>query len=110
MAIGLFINLAFVIPVWANPTPIQWMHIFLSSIFGLMAQFFITHGYKYIEATKGSLVSSIRIVIAMVLGVLLFADNITLQIIIGTILILGAQYSVIGSQIWAMKNAMMRKR
>lgn len=110
MAIGLFINLAFVIPVWANPTPIQWMHIILSSIFGLMAQFFITHGYKYIEATKGSLVSSVRIVIAMVLGVVLFADNITLQIIIGTILILGAQYSVIGSQIWAMKNAMMRKR
>lgn len=109
MTFALVVNAIILIPIYKAPTPIQWANILLSAIFGLAAQFFITHGYKYIDATKGSLISSSRIVIAMSLGVILFNDNITLQIIIGAILIFGAQFGVIGMQLTAMKNVVVRR-
>ncbi len=109
MTFALVFNGLILIPIYKNPTQLQWLYITLSAIFGLAAQFFITHGYKYIDATKGSLVSSSRIVIAMALGVVLFSDNITLQIILGAILIFGAQIGVIWAQILTMKNLMVRK-
>lgn len=110
MTFGMIFNGLLLIPLWKNPTPMQWLNIGLTSIFGLAAQFFITHGYKYIDATKGSLVSSSRIIIAMTLGAIIFHDKITYQILFGAALILAAQYGVIGSQMNAMRSWAKRVR
>jgi drug/metabolite transporter (DMT)-like permease len=61
----------------------------LSSAFaGFIGQVFITSGYKYLEAGKGSLVSSSRIVFAFLLGWMFFSESLTLNLIIGATLIL----------------------
>ena len=45
---------------------------------GVLALLSITYGYKFIEATRGSMISSSRIVMAGVMGVIFFSDNITM--------------------------------
>ena len=95
MSTGFVINGFFLFSVWSNPNPLQWVYIIISALLGLMAQIVITHGYKYIEATKGSIVSSSRIVMAGAMGVLFFSDEITIQLLAGGVLILSAQIGLL---------------
>ena len=51
-------------------------------------QICITYGYKYITARAGSLVSTSRILYAVVLGMLIFSEDLTLRIAAGGFMIL----------------------
>lgn len=95
MTTALVVNTFLLIPIWVDPTPKQWVLIMVSAMFGVMAQLTITQGYKYIEATRGSLVSSSRILMAGVMGVMFFSDKLSLQILAGAALILISQYGLI---------------
>ena len=98
MSTGMVVNFIFLYPIWTDPTPLQWFGILLSASLGVLAQLSITYGYKFIEATRGSMISSSRIVIAGVMGVIFFSDNITLKLIIGACLIVFAQFGMISSK------------
>jgi len=54
----------------------------------VLGQIFITYGYKYISARAGSLISTSRILYAVILGVLVFSEEITLRIAAGGMLIM----------------------
>ncbi len=88
MAIGTFINGVMLLTVFKMPNLLQSVNIILSALLGLGGQIFITSGYKYIEANKGSIISSSRIIFAVILGVLFFNDRLNLELIIGGIFIL----------------------
>ena len=92
MGIGTIINGILLLPLFKMPNLSQAINISLSALLGLAGQVFITSGYKHIEATKGSVISSSRIIFAVVLGVLFFNENLNLALIIGTLLII---YSVV---------------
>jgi len=100
MAIGSVINLFILFPVFVVPSHKQFIFIIASAILGFSGQVFITSGYKYIEAAKGSLISSTRIIYAIVFGVLLFSERITIMWIAGSILIIA---SLIGAN-WRKKS------
>jgi drug/metabolite transporter (DMT)-like permease len=105
MLTGLILNGFLLIPVWVTPSPLHWVLIIISALLGIGAQLFITQGYQYIEATRGSLISSSRIVMAGAMGVMFFSDQISLQIIAGALLIVGSQFGMIYKQIhWFRKN------
>jgi len=91
MAIGTVINGLFMIPVFKIPTFTQSLLITASALMGVAGQAFITYGYKYIEASKGSIISSSRIIFAVLLGIIIFDERMNTRLIIGAILIL---YSV----------------
>jgi drug/metabolite transporter (DMT)-like permease len=95
MTTALVVNAFLLFPVWVDPSPMQWWLIMLSAAFGVTAQLLITQGYKFIEATRGSLVSSSRILMAGAMGVMFFSDKISLQIVGGAALILISQYGLI---------------
>lgn len=88
MAIGTIINGMLLIPVFKMPTVEQGINITISALLGVAAQAFITSGYKFIEASKGSVISSSRIIFAVLMGVLFFNDHLNLKLIIGGLLIL----------------------
>jgi drug/metabolite transporter (DMT)-like permease len=100
MAIGTFINCILLIPVFVSPSHKELIFIIASAILGFGGQVFITSGYKYVEAAKGSLISSTRIIYAIVFGVLVFSEKITLMWIVGSILIIA---SLIGAN-WQKKG------
>jgi drug/metabolite transporter (DMT)-like permease len=88
MIIGTIINGILLLAVFQMPNLVQSAYIILSALLGLGGQIFITSGYKYIEANKGSIISSSRIIFAVILGVLFFNDRLNLELIIGGIFIL----------------------
>ena len=88
MIIGTIINGILLLAVFQMPNLVQSAYIILSALLGLGGQIFITSGYKYIEANKGSIISTSRIIFAVILGVLFFNDRLNLELIIGGIFIL----------------------
>jgi len=88
MVIGTLINGTMLLALFKMPNLQQSVNIILSALLGLAGQIFITSGYKYIEANKGSIISSSRIIFAVILGVILFHDRINLELIIGGAFIL----------------------
>lgn len=88
MGIGTLINGILLIPIFRIPTFIQSVNIVLSALLGVAGQVFITAGYKFIETNKGSIISSSRIIFAVVLGVILFNDKLNLELLLGGSLIL----------------------
>lgn len=98
MSTGLVVNFFFLYPIWVQPQPLQWVGILISASLGVAAQLSITQAYKYIEATRGSLISSSRIVMAGAMGVIFFSDDITVKLLIGASLILFAQFGMISQR------------
>jgi len=88
MSIGTVLNGLVMIPVFILPEGRQWLLIIASGLIGVLGQIFITYGYKYISARAGSLISTSRILYAVILGVLVFSEEITLRIAAGGLLIM----------------------
>ncbi len=88
MSIGTVLNGLAMLPVFVWPRGGQWLLLLASGAIGVAGQICITYGYKYITARAGSLVSSSRILYAVVLGMLIFSEDLTLRIAAGGFLIL----------------------
>jgi drug/metabolite transporter (DMT)-like permease len=90
MAIGFVTNGLAMIPVFKLPEGIQYLHLVASGVLGATGQVLLTMGYKSINAKEGSMISSSRIVFAALLGFLIFSEPLTLSIITGGLMIVGA--------------------
>ena len=71
-----------------------------SAVLGFIGQICITSGYKYVEASKGSMVSSSRIVFAALLGFFFFLEIPTWYTIAGGLLIATA---IVGTAFYSKK-------
>jgi drug/metabolite transporter (DMT)-like permease len=88
MSIGTVLNGLVMIPVFVMPEGRQWPLIISSGLVGVLGQIFITYGYKYISARAGSLISTSRIVYAVILGAFFFSEEMTMRIAAGGLLIM----------------------
>jgi drug/metabolite transporter (DMT)-like permease len=88
MLIGTVINGALLATVFVMPDSKQWVWIIASALLGVAGQTFLTSGYKFIEAEKGSIVSTSRIVFAFGLGWIFFNERINAELIAGAVLII----------------------
>jgi drug/metabolite transporter (DMT)-like permease len=87
MGIGAIINGVMMIPVFVMPSMTQLVIMITSALMGYAGQAFITSGYKHVEAGKGSMVSSSRIIFAFLFGALIFSEPITWVLLLGAGLI-----------------------
>jgi drug/metabolite transporter (DMT)-like permease len=87
MLIGMIINGVMLIPVFVIPTKTQLILMCASALLGYAGQAFITSGYKHVEAGKGSMVSSSRILFAFLFGAIIFSEPITWVLLLGAGLI-----------------------
>ena len=83
MSIGMVLNGLAMLPVFVWPKESQWLLLSASATAGVVGQICITYGYKYISARAGSLISTSRILYAVILGMLIFSENMTLRIAVG---------------------------
>jgi drug/metabolite transporter (DMT)-like permease len=90
MAIGFVCNGLLMMPVFKLPSGFQYFHLVASGVFGVLGQILLTMGYKSVHAKTGSMISSSRIVYATLLGFIIFSEPLTLPVIIGGIMIVGA--------------------
>jgi drug/metabolite transporter (DMT)-like permease len=94
MGIGTVLNGLVMIPVFVLPHGVEWLMLLASAFVGVLGQVFITYGYKYITARAGSLVSTSRILYAVLLGMVIFGENLTLRIAAGGFAILASIVAV----------------
>lgn len=89
MALGAFVNVGLII---AGPLPPARLLFFagLAGLSGALGQLALTVGFAHVSAQGGSLLSTSRILVAVVLGVVLFGDRITPRTVLGAILIVGS--------------------
>jgi drug/metabolite transporter (DMT)-like permease len=86
MAFGTVINFAVVLGL-PFPEPRFLLIAAAAGLSGALGQVTLTIGFAHVSAQTGSLVSTSRILIAVVLGVVLFGDLITVRTAIGAVLI-----------------------
>lgn len=67
-----------------------WFWALGAGLCALGAQVLLTVGYRHVPASEGALISASRILIAAVLGYLIFGDLVTLRTFVGGALILGS--------------------
>jgi drug/metabolite transporter (DMT)-like permease len=72
------------------PQGINIFYIACSAIIGFLGQVFMTSGYKFISAREGSLMSASRIIFAVLLGVAVFSEELSIRILAGGLLILAS--------------------
>jgi drug/metabolite transporter (DMT)-like permease len=89
MAFGTVINLAVVLAL-PVPEPRYLLIAAAAGLSGALGQVALTVGFAHVSAQTGSLVSTSRILIAVVLGVILFGDVITVRTAVGAVLIVGS--------------------
>lgn len=102
MGIGTIFNFFIMLPYWITPNFNLMFFIVLSALSGVIGQVAITHGYKYISASSGAIISTSRIIIAAILGFLVFSDQITFKTIVGGLLIFISLAGVI--EVWKVFN------
>lgn len=87
MGMGTLINLFIVLPVFIMPGDLMAFYMVLHVACALLGQLTLTVGYRHVEASTGSLVSSSRILFAGMMGVIFFADPLTEKVLAGGALI-----------------------
>ena len=95
--IGTLASLVPALLVWKQPPDaFAWICLLGAGACGYVGQLLITHGYRWVSATEGSLLSSSGILISALLGVAFFADPVTLPVIGGGLCILVSLIGVSG--------------
>lgn len=96
MGLGGLLNFFLMLPVFKVPdfkTAI-WMAVCAS--LGVLGQFSITFGYKYISAAGGAVLSTTRIFFAAVLGIVFFHEAVTVYMAVGAGLLFIAVTGIAG--------------
>lgn len=103
MVIGIIITIIPFGSTFKMPTPTEWIYVIGMGTFSYLGQYTLTHGFKYVKAVEGSLISESRIFVAALCGVLFLGEEFSLAMMGGGILIfLGI---VIVSVEWSRKKA-----
>jgi drug/metabolite transporter (DMT)-like permease len=69
---------------------IEWLAMVGYAATGLAGFWLVIEGFKHIDASVGGLIGLLEIIFSLVFGVLFFGDRITISVVIGGILIIGA--------------------
>lgn len=96
MLIGTFINIPFSLKSVMDFDYNALFLVILSGGLGFLAQVLLTEGYKFVDSSTGSLLSSSRIVISAIIGIILLGEPLNLNIILGIILIGGSLVGLSG--------------
>ena len=71
------------------------LYPFLSGVTGILGQVFLTYGFKYVTAVFGSILSSARLIFAVLIGWIFFQSEINLYSISGALFIFLANLALV---------------
>jgi len=70
---------------------LAWLYLVIYAIVSILGFWFAIEGYKYVESSIGSLLGLLEVIFAVIFGILIFHQALTLKVAIGgTIIILAA--------------------
>ena len=83
---------------WVNPSLGMWTILFFLGLCTQLGQTFLTYGYKLLPASRAAPVSYVQVPFSVILGSIIFAEQISLNFIMGSILIFFAILIIIQSK------------
>ena len=73
---------------WVNPTGLTWGYLLIVGISSQLGQLFLTFGYELLPASRAAMTSYLQVPFSVIAGIIIFHDVITLNFMIGTLIIL----------------------
>ena len=73
---------------WVSPTGLTWGYLLMVGISSQLGQLFLTFGYEILPASRAAMTSYLQVPFSVIAGIIIFHDVITLNFIIGTLIIL----------------------
>lgn len=87
MGCGLVMSSVIMPFVFVVPNIPLFLLLVCTSILAVIGQLFITYGFRYVSSLEGSIISSMRIFVVAILGVLFMGDRLTWSIFVGALVI-----------------------
>ncbi len=84
---------------WIAPSLKEWGFLLLVGVCTQLGQFFLTHGYKELPAAEAAPLSYVQVPFAMIMGMLFFDEVISLNFIIGSMLVLLSIFVVMSNRV-----------
>jgi drug/metabolite transporter (DMT)-like permease len=73
---------------WIAPSISSWFYLILVGISSQLGQLFLTFGYELLPASRAAMTSYLQVPFSMIAGIIIFNDVITINFILGTLIIL----------------------
>ena len=87
MVVGIVMTLIPFGSQFKMPTTVEAMYLLGMGIFSYLGQYTLTNGFKYVKAVEGSLISSSRIFIAAICGIMFLGEPFSMAVLGGGTLI-----------------------
>ena len=84
---------------WVVPSLEEWGFLLLVGVCTQLGQFFLTHGYKELPAAKAAPLSYVQVPFAMIMGTIFFEEVISLNFIIGSVLVLLSIFVIMSNRV-----------
>ena len=84
---------------WVVPSLEEWGFLLLVGVCTQRGQFFLTHGYKELPAAKAAPLSYVQVPFAMIMGTIFFEEVISLNFIIGSVLVLLSIFVIMSNRV-----------
>ena len=84
---------------WVVPSLEEWGFLLLVGVCTQLGQFFLTHGYKELPAAKAAPLSYVQVPFAMIMGTIFFEEVISLNFIIGSVLVFLSIFVVMSNRV-----------
>ncbi len=68
----------------------QWAAMLGFTLAGVLAFWLVVEGFKYVDASIGGLIGLLEVIFAILFGILVFHEHLTMPVLIGAVLIIGA--------------------
>lgn len=73
---------------WTTPTTTGWIYLIMIGISSQIGQLFLTFGYELLPASRAAMTSYLQVPFSVIAGIIIFNDVITLNFMVGTLMIL----------------------
>jgi drug/metabolite transporter (DMT)-like permease len=90
--VGCFVTLPAVIPpfgAWVGPSHLQWVLLVLCGLFSVLAQLLMTSALRELTAAGIGIIQQTTVVLALLGGLVLFHETLTLRAAIGCVITIG---------------------
>lgn len=92
---GVILTAPFAIATWQQPTAAEWISLGATSLLAIGAQLLLTFSLRWVDAMTVGVISQLAVVIAMLLGVVLLGERITVSAAAGAALTISGVIGVI---------------
>jgi drug/metabolite transporter (DMT)-like permease len=92
---GLLLTAPFAIANWKQPVGDEWYSLAATSLFAIGAQLLLTFSLRWLDAMTVGVISQLAVIVAMLLGVILLGDKLTVMAAIGSLLSIGGVIGVV---------------